>query len=82
MARKHFIKAHLANKAKVTTTKQMAHRMQWHLFYFSSSFFSYCEKVLFAVSTVVVVVLPLPPPLPLPLFETGNEKECTRKGSR
>lgn len=41
----NFIKAHLANKAKVTTTKQMAQqRMQWHLFYFSSSFLVIVKK--------------------------------------
>lgn len=83
----NFIKAHLANKAKVTTTKQMAQSVEWHLFTFSFSFlfyfFSYREKVLFAVSSVVVVVVvvsALGVSLPLlPLFDTAMKRNAHAK---
>lgn len=84
-----FIKAHLANKAKVTTTKQMAHSVEWHLFTFSftffSFFFSYREKVLFAVSSVVVVAVVVVVSafgvslLLLPLFDTAMKRNAHAK---
>lgn len=84
-----FIKAHLANKAKVTTTKQMAHSVEWHLFTFSFTFFlfffSYREKVLFAVSSVVVVAVVVVVSafgvslLLLPLFDTAMKRNAHAK---